>query len=49
MLINFSPVNTPILEHYLSQDEIDILVLCEKLDNDFKKYGGNENATISKS
>ncbi len=49
MLMNFSPADIPIPEHYVSQDETDILVLCEKLDKDYEKYGGSENATISKS
>lgn len=49
MLMNFSAVSEPIPLVYLSQDETDILVLAEKLDKDYELYGGNSDATISKS
>lgn len=38
MLMNFSQINTPILNLYLSQDETDILVETEKLDREEKLY-----------
>lgn len=38
MLMNFSPVNTPIPDPYLSHDEVEILREIEKLDWEEKLY-----------
>lgn len=49
MLMNFSPISIGLPEIYLTVDETDILVECEKLDEDFRLYGGNQDATVCKS
>lgn len=43
MLINFSPI---LLRHepFITADETEILVQCEKLDNEYRLYGGKSDA-----
>ena len=48
MLINFSPI---LLRHepFITADETEILVQCEKMDKEYKLYGGKYDATVCKS
>lgn len=44
MLINFSSVLTPMPKTFITADETEILVQCEKLDNEYRLYGGKSDA-----
>ena len=43
MLINFSPILLK-SEAFITADETEILVQCEKLDNEYRLYGGKSDA-----
>ena len=44
MLINFSSVLTPMPKTFITADETEILVQCEKMDKEYKLYGGKSDA-----
>ena len=47
MLMNFSMANQK--QPFLTSDETEILVQCEKMDKEYKLYGGKYDATVCKS
>ena len=49
MLMNFSPMSMPLPEVYLTFDETEILVQCQKADKEYLLCGGKVNATLCKS
>ena len=49
MLINFSSVLTPMPKTFITADETEISVQCEKMDKEYKLYGGKYDATVCKS
>lgn len=49
MLMNFSRITESCQPFFLTADETDILVQCEKLEEEYRLYGGKNNATISES
>lgn len=49
MLINFSSEIFDFPKVFLTADETEILVQTSKLKEEYEKYGGNTDASISKS